>query len=154
LLYLSDVEDSLRIASTIPSTQVIMLGYQLPPVSSIPNLTTVERITVLDALFEPCTALHTLSLDLLRSEAFESYNDLITSIGSQLTGLLESVSSSDKEWLDMILVAHPRLGGNNVQSEQSRGEQAKLNTGGKEEAGKLRELNAEYERAFPSLRYV
>jgi OHCU decarboxylase len=130
-----------------------MLSYQLPPVSSIPNLTIVERIAVLDALFEPCTALHTLSLDLLRFTTFESYSHLITSIGAQLMGLLESVLSGDKEWLDVILAAHPRLGEKNVHSEQSRWEQAQLNMGD-QEAGKLRELNAEYERAFPSLRYV
>ena len=50
--------------------------------------------------------------------------------------------------------AHPRLGEKKVDSEQSRAEQAQLNTGGEAEAEKLRALNEEYEKAFPGLRYV
>jgi len=105
-------------------------------------------------LFEPCTALHTLSLDLLHTETFESYNDLIASVGVQLTDLSESSSTSDTEWLDKILGAHPRLGEKKVESAQSQAEQAQLNTGGVEEATKLRNLNEEYERKFPGLKYV
>jgi len=130
-----------------------MSGLQLPPISSVPSLSTVERAAVLDALFEPCTALHTLSLDLLHTETFGSYNDLIASVGVQLTDLSESPSTSDTEWLDNILGAHPRLGEKKVESAQSQAEQAQLNTGG-EEANKLRNLNEEYEKAFPGLKYV
>jgi hypothetical protein len=131
-----------------------MSSFHLPPVSSIPTLTTTERAAILDALFEPCTALHTLSVELLHDETFESYNTLITSIGIQLTELQHSISTSDTEWLDKILAAHPRLGEKKVDSAQSRGEQAGLNSGGEEEAGQLRELNREYEEKFPGLRYV
>jgi len=131
-----------------------MSSFHLPPVSSIPTLTTTERAAILDALFEPCTALHTLSVELLHDEPFESYNALITSIGIQLTELQHSSSTSDTESLDRILAAHPRLGEKKVDSAQSRGEQAGLNTGGEEEAGQLRELNREYEEKFPGLRYV
>jgi OHCU decarboxylase len=131
-----------------------MSGSQLPPISGVPALSTVERAAVLDALFEPCTALHTLSLDLLHTETFDSYNDLIASVGIQLTDLSESPSTSDTEWLDKILGAHPRLGEKKVESAQSQAEQAQLNTGGEEEATKLGNLNEEYEKTFPGLKYV
>jgi hypothetical protein len=131
-----------------------MSGFQLPPISGVSALSTVERAAVLDALFEPCTALHTLSLDLLHTEMFDSYNDLIASVGVQLTDLSESPSTSDTEWLDRILGAHPRLGEKKVESAQSQAEQAQLNTGGEEEATKLGNLNEEYEKAFPGLKYV
>ena len=133
-----------------------MSNFQLPPVAGLPNLSTIERAAVLDALFEPCRALHTLSLDLLHTEKFESYYDLIASVGVQLIELSESPSTSDTEWLDNILGAHPRLGEPKVDtiSAQSKVEQAQLNTGGAEEAAKLMELNYEYEKTFPGLRYV
>lgn len=128
--------------------------FALPSISSLPSLSTIERATVLDALFEPCTALHTLSLDLLHTQTYPSYNDLIASVGVQLTDLSESESTSDTQWLDKILGAHPRLGEKKVESAQSQAEQAQLNTGGEEEAAKLRNLNLEYEKTFPGLRYV
>lgn len=131
-----------------------MSGHHLPPITGVPALSTIERTAVLDALFEPCTALHTLSLDLLHTRTFDSYNDLIASIGVQLTELAESPSTSDTKWLDKILGAHPRLGAKKVDSEQSRKEQAQLNQGGEEEAQMLRSLNEEYEAKFPGLRYV
>ena len=131
-----------------------MSSYNLPPIASIPALSTIERATILNQLFEPCTALHTLSLDLLHSETFPSYNDLIASVGVQLTDLLESPSISNTDWLDNILGSHPRLGERKVESAQSQAEQAQLNSGGEEEAVKLRALNEEYEKTFPGLRYV
>lgn len=131
-----------------------MSGFQLPPVAELPKASTKDRTAVLDALFEPCTALHTLSVDLLHTQTFGSYNDLIASIGIQLIDLSESPSTSDTEWLDKILGAHPRLGGKKVESAQSRAEQAQLNTGGEQEALKLRYLNEKYEETFPGLRYV
>jgi 2-oxo-4-hydroxy-4-carboxy--5-ureidoimidazoline (OHCU) decarboxylase len=131
-----------------------MSSFTLSPIASVPALSTVGRAAILDALFEPCTALHTLSLDLLRTETFSSYNDLIASVGAQLTELSESHSISDIERLDKILGAHPRLGAKKVDSVLSQAEQAQLNTGGEEEAAMLRELNEEYERTFPGLRYV
>ncbi|RDL39534.1 Uncharacterized protein BP5553_03874 [Venustampulla echinocandica] len=131
-----------------------MSSFQLPPVEGIPTLTTTERTAVLDALFEPCTALHTLSLDFLHDKKFTSYNDLIASIGVQLSDLSESPSTSDSKWLDKILGAHPRLGEKKVESAQAKAEQAQLNTGGEQEAVELRNLNDEYEKTFPGLRYV
>jgi hypothetical protein len=131
-----------------------MSNFKLPPIAGVPALSTIERATVLDILFEPSSPLHTLSLDLLHTVTFPSYNDLIASVGVQLTDLSESPSISDTEWLDKILQSHPRLGAKKVDSIQSQAEQAQLNTGGEEEATKLRELNEEYEKTFPGLRYV
>ena len=126
----------------------------LPAVSTLPSLSATERTRILDLLFEPCVQLHTLSLELLGTSTFDSYNDLIAAIGVQLTQLAESTSASDTQWLESILGAHPRLGAKNVESEQSQAEQAQLNTGGAEEASQLTLLNIEYEGAFPCLRYV
>lgn len=131
-----------------------MPGFQLPPIEGVPSLSTIERAAVLDALFEPCDALHTLSIDLLHTENFQSYNDLIANVGVQLTDLAESPSVSDTEWLDNILGAHPRLGAKKVDSAQSQAEQAQLNTGGEEEARILKDLNDDYEKTFPGLKYV
>jgi hypothetical protein len=131
-----------------------MSSYHLPPIASVPDLTTIERAAVLDTLFEPCIALHTLTIDLLHTTTFESYDDLITAVGRQMKDLSESNLISDTEWLDKILAAHPRLGEKKVDSEQSRGEQAQLNTGVEEEAEQLRRLNIRYECAFPGLIYV
>lgn len=131
-----------------------MSGFTLPPITNLSTLSTTERALVLDTLFEPCTALHTLSVDLLHTQKFTSYNDLVASVGIQLTDLAENPSTSDTEWLHKILGAHPRLGEKKVESVQSQAEQAQLNTGGEEEATKLRAMNTEYEQAFPGLRYV
>lgn len=130
-----------------------MSTYRLPPIDQIRTLPTTAHTHILDALFEPSTPLYTLSLDLLHTKEFSSYDDLITAIGKQLTDLLESGLTS--EWLDKILSSHPRLGEQKINSEQSRAEQAQLNTGGGEdEAEKLRLLNVVYEEKFPGLRYV
>ncbi|MCJ1380015.1 hypothetical protein MMC17_003118 [Xylographa soralifera] len=127
---------------------------KLPPISSLPSLTSSERAAVLDLLFEPCVQLHTLSVALLQERAFPSYDDMIASIGVQLTDLAESTSTSDKEWVESILAAHPRLGDKKVDSSQSRAEQAQLNIGGDDESKSLARLNEEYETTFPGLRYV
>ena len=130
-----------------------MTSYQLPPISTVISLSTSERAEILDKLFEPCTQLHTLSVELLKTEPFSSYNDMIASIGVQLTDLSESTSSSDTEWLDKILGAHPRLGEKKVDSAQSKAEQAQLQ-GDRIQEKELMALNADYEKAFPGLRYV
>ncbi|KEQ94525.1 hypothetical protein AUEXF2481DRAFT_41105 [Aureobasidium subglaciale EXF-2481] len=126
----------------------------LPSISSLPSLSAEQRADILDLLFEPSTPLHTLSVELLRNRTFASYNDLIATVGVQLTELSESSSASDTKWLESILGSHPRLGAKKVESAQSQAEQAQLNTGGEEEAARLRDLNEEYEKTYPGLRYV
>ncbi|KAI9713036.1 MAG: hypothetical protein M1820_001021 [Bogoriella megaspora] len=130
-----------------------MASYKLPSITAIPKLSTTERAAVLDALFEPSVPLHTLALELLHNETFASYDDLVTAIGLQLTKLAESSSTSDTQWLESILAAHPRLGAKNVESTASQDEQKQLQGDG-EEAERLTALNDEYEQKFPGLRYV
>lgn len=131
-----------------------MAAYTLPPITSLPSLPTAEIATILDHLFEPSVPLHTLSIDLLRDQPFSSYDDLIASIGVQLTHLAESSSTSDSKWLESILVAHPRLGEKKIDSTQSKAEQAQLASDPGSGQDRLSELNALYERTFPGLKYV
>jgi hypothetical protein len=128
----------------------------LPALSSLPSLSTSTRASVLDLLFEPSVPLHTLSVSLLQETTFPSYDDLVASVGVQLTELSESASTSDTQWLEKILGAHPRLGEKKVESEQSRREQAQLNAGAgagpaAEESTRLAGLNQEYEKTFPGM---
>lgn len=131
-----------------------MATYRLPPVSTVPNLSSRELAAILDHLFEPCVPLHTLSIGLLRSQCFPSYDDCISSIGVQLTSLAESATTSDTQWLESILGAHPRLGEKKVDSAQSQSEQAQLAAKDDISEDKLAELNSLYENTFPGLRYV
>lgn len=130
------------------------MATTLPTTDSLPNLSAEERAGVLDLLFEPSTPLHTLSVELLGAKTFPSYDDLITSVGVQLTELSESPSQSDTQWLESILGSHPRLGAKKVESTQSQAEQAQLHKGSEEEAQQLKRLNEEYEKTYPGLRYV
>lgn len=131
-----------------------MVVYTLPPISVVPTLSTTEFVTILDHLFEPSVPLHSLSVGLLRGQQFLSYDDCISAIGIQLTTLAESTSTSDTEWLESILKAHPRLGEKRIESTQSQAEQAQLAVADEDGPNKLAELNASYENTFPGLKYV
>ena len=131
-----------------------MTSSRLPPITAVPNLPSQELIAILDHLFEPCVPLHTLSIDLLRTQQFSSYDDCIANIGAQLTTLANSASSSDTEWLESILTAHPRLGEKKIDSKQSLLEQAQLASSGDPNDDLLVKMNAMYETTFPGLRYV
>ncbi|KAL8822381.1 MAG: hypothetical protein Q9191_006883 [Dirinaria sp. TL-2023a] len=133
-------------------TEPMMKG--LPPISNLPSLPPQDRAAILDYLFEPCVPLHTLSLELLRDKSFADYDDLISSIGIQLSDLAESTSTSDTQWLHDILAAHPRLGEKKVDSAQSSAEQAHLKGDEGGEKKSLADLNTLYEQRFPGLRYV
>lgn len=127
----------------------------LPSISSLPSLPTERRAQILDILFEPCTQLHTLSVATLRDNTYQDYASLISTIGDQLSSLLDSSSTSDKDWLDAILSAHPRLGEKQVDSEHSKREQAHLQQDAVDgEAESLEKLNHQYEDTFSGLRYV
>ncbi|KAK4546403.1 hypothetical protein LTR36_002080 [Oleoguttula mirabilis] len=125
----------------------------LPCIKAVPSLSAEERAQILDLLFEPSTQLHTLSVPLLHGKSFESYDDMVSAVGVQLSELSESASMSDTQWLESILGSHPRLGAKKVDSAQSQAEQAQLQGSG-EEAEQLRDLNEKYESKFPGLRYV
>ena len=109
---------------------------------------------MLDLLFEPSPPLNALTLPVLRSTTFPSYEALITAVNAQLKALASSDSPGDVKKLSEILCSHPRLGEKKVESEQSRKEQAQLQSGAEEEKEKLAALNREYEEKFPGLRYV
>ncbi|KAF1933156.1 uncharacterized protein M421DRAFT_603 [Didymella exigua CBS 183.55] len=126
----------------------------LPPVSTLPHVSDSELTKVLDLLFEPSPPLNALTLPVLRSTTFPSYDVLITAANAQLKVLAGSDSPEDVEKLSEILCSHPRLGEKKVDSEQSRKEQAQLQQGAEEEKEKLASLNKEYEEKFPGLRYV
>ncbi|ORY17146.1 Oxo-4-hydroxy-4-carboxy-5-ureidoimidazoline decarboxylase [Clohesyomyces aquaticus] len=126
----------------------------LPAVNSLSHLPDSELTTVLDLLFEPSPPLHQLTLPVLRSTTFPTYDTLIVAISAHLTALAASNSPEDVAKLSKILCSHPRLGEKKVDSEQSRAEQAQLQKGGEEEKEQLARLNREYEGKFPGLRYV
>ncbi|KAL8692646.1 MAG: hypothetical protein Q9218_002379 [Villophora microphyllina] len=132
----------------------MMTSSPFPAIRSVPGLSTAQRAAILDDLFEPCVPLHTLSVSLLAEKTFDSYDDLISSIGVQLTDLAKSTSTSDSKWLESILAAHPRLGQTSIESSQSRAEQAQLNTDADASDPSLADLNALYEQTFPGLRYI
>jgi len=126
----------------------------LPAITTLSHLPDAELANVLDLLFEPSPPLHALSLPVLRSTTFPSYETLIVAVNAQLTALAQSGKPEDVEKLSEILCSHPRLGEKKVDSEQSRAEQAQLQKGGDEEKELLASLNREYEETFPGLRYV
>lgn len=127
---------------------------KLPPIAVVPGLPAEERAAILDSLFEPSVPLHTLSVSLMHQQVFDSYDDLIATVGLQVTDLAESTSTSDTQWLHDILAAHPRMGEKKVDSSWSKGEQAHFRAEGGDVDGDLRELNTLYEKTFPGLRYV
>ncbi|KAF1921376.1 Oxo-4-hydroxy-4-carboxy-5-ureidoimidazoline decarboxylase [Ampelomyces quisqualis] len=126
----------------------------LPPISSLPHAPAPTLISVLDLLFEPSPPLHALALPVLRSTTFPSYDVLIVAVRGQLSALAASAQREDVETLSNILCSHPRLGDKQVDSEQSRQEQAQLHHGEHGHEDDLSSLNREYEEKFPGLRYV
>lgn len=126
----------------------------LPPITTLSHLPDSDLARVLDLLFEPSPPLHALSLPVLRSTIFPTYDTLILAVNSQLEALASSDEPRDVAKLSEILCSHPRLGEKKVESEQSRAEQAQLQQGADEEKEKLAQLNREYEEKFPGLRYV
>ena len=136
----------------------------LPAITSLPTLPDETLTSTLDLLFEPSPALHVLALPTLR-RPFPSYDALIAAIRAQLLDLALSSSSTTTTTdtttnpttqLHNILASHPRLGEPKKEtlSAQSAAEQAKLQSGGEEEAEMLARLNRVYEETFPGLRYV
>ncbi|KAL1604850.1 hypothetical protein SLS60_004390 [Paraconiothyrium brasiliense] len=126
----------------------------LPPVNTLSHLPEDEITQVLDLLFEPSPPLHALSLPVLRSTVFPTYDTLVIAVNAQLAALAQSDDPQDVEKLSEILCSHPRLGEKKVESEQSRAEQAQLQQGAEKEKEQLAALNREYEEKFPGLRYV
>lgn len=126
----------------------------LPSVTTLSHLPDNELTQVLDLLFEPSPPLHALSLPVLKSTVFPTYDVLIVAVNAQLSSLANSDDPKDVDRLSQILCSHPRLGEKKVDSEQSRAEQAQLQKGAEEEKEQLAALNKEYEEKFPGIRYV
>ncbi|WEJ93547.1 hypothetical protein PSN45_001013 [Yamadazyma tenuis] len=137
--------------------------YTLPDIKEVTNLSHEKQSQLLDNLFEPCPTLTAILLQtvLATSTPFSSYKQLIETSRTQL---LEYLRSSEQESektgeirpeIAKIISAHPRLGGaKKVQlSDHSSAEQKSLQ-GSQEETEMLAKLNAQYEEAFPGLRYV
>lgn len=125
----------------------------LPPASTLPTLPSETQSTILSLLFEPSPSLHT-TLSPLLATPHPSYPSLVSAIKSHLL----SLRTTDPQLLLSILASHPRLGAKKVDSAQSAAEQAKLQQGSgadaEEEGRVLGQLNEEYERKFPGLRFV
>lgn len=123
-----------------------------------------EREQVLDSLFEPCDVLRSILIAALldHNQSYESYSHFIEKARTALLEYLltaEAASASGKPMdpnIAKIIAAHPRLGAPvpsqepQKLSEHSAAEQRSL----ADVAGKLGELNEQYERKFPGLRYV
>ncbi|KAK4154939.1 Oxo-4-hydroxy-4-carboxy-5-ureidoimidazoline decarboxylase [Chaetomidium leptoderma] len=138
----------------------------LPAIASLPTLSDTALTSTLDLLFEPSADLHTLALPTIRTLSFASYDDLVTTLRTQLLDIASAVAddADGRKRLHAILGSHPRLGESkqNQQNQQqqqqeeevlsgfSREEQAHLRGEGEALAG----LNQEYEERFPGLRYV
>ena len=98
-------------------------------------------------LFEPTPELTSLLIPLIHTHNPPTYHSLSQLALSKLSSLPPT-----SPLLHAILAAHPRLGAKKVDSEHSQAEQKSL--GSDVEREQLRELNEEYERRFPGLRYV
>jgi 2-oxo-4-hydroxy-4-carboxy--5-ureidoimidazoline (OHCU) decarboxylase len=132
----------------------------LPPATSLNKIGDDAILTnILDLLFEPSPPLHAMALPMLHARYWLSYDDVIDAIYDSLMLMTEeSATADERAELDVILGSHPRLGAKKVESEQSRAEQAQLQNKGDAdadaEAQMLSDLNDEYEKTFPGLRYV
>ncbi|KAA8910501.1 Oxo-4-hydroxy-4-carboxy-5-ureidoimidazoline decarboxylase [Sphaerosporella brunnea] len=123
-------------------------SYTLPPVATLAS-SPQQLQEVLDHLFEPSPALYSLVASQLPRH-FADY----AAFADWVAGLLRSGLRGDDETLLSILRAHPRLGAKRVDSVHSQAEQKSLAVADPDEAGRLLELNDEYERTFPGMRYV
>ncbi|PFH57852.1 hypothetical protein XA68_14471 [Ophiocordyceps unilateralis] len=129
-----------------------MAAAQLPAISDLRYCSEPEQTAVLDLLFEPSAAIHTVLVPVIKSDDFPSYPKLISACHRSLVSL---AGENRGEKLLAVVGSHPRLGAANIDSAQSAAEQASLGGGGgQDEATALAALNAEYEARFPGLRYV
>ncbi|KAK9471319.1 Oxo-4-hydroxy-4-carboxy-5-ureidoimidazoline decarboxylase [Dipodascopsis tothii] len=126
------------------------MAYVLPSPAAFTALSAADRGTALTHLFEDSAALRALVVPLF--DGASSYDDVIDRTRVALTDLAAAAApgTDAQARLFEILAAHPRLGARKVESVHSQAEQASLQ--GEGEA--LAALNAEYEAAFPGLRYV
>lgn len=127
------------------------MAQQLPPISDLRSLPENAQLKVLDLLFEPSPAIHSTLLPVIQTASYSSYLELIEQCRVALFDLAAS-STPDTPNPELLSVvgSHPRLGAKKVDSAQSAAEQANLQGQGQQ----LAELNEEYEKKFPGLRFV
>lgn len=117
-----------------------------------------EQDAILATLFEPCPALNGLIRNtVLPGNSYTTFLEFIDGVRTALMALVEESVHNPLsiESLQQIVCAHPRLGAADPASLllHLRQEQQSLQ-GRQQELQQLKQLNAEYERAFPGLRYV
>lgn len=142
--------------TSVKSDQFFFFMFELPPPSLFPELSTAQKIEVLDHLFEPCPTLADLLLPRVFASPYTNYGAFIETSRTQLLAYLaeEEKKAEISPAISKIISAHPRLGPSKDKlSSHSNAEQKSL-AGTQEEAQKLAQLNDEYEKAFPGLRYV
>ncbi|RMD39800.1 hypothetical protein DV735_g5326, partial [Chaetothyriales sp. CBS 134920] len=159
----------------------VFLHQPVPPqehdliTNSLATISTAARSAVLDLLFEPSPALHTLAdAPLLTQTAYPTYSALIAAVRQHLTNLRNSDLDTDQAQLNDILSSHPRLGAKKAAaatatvpealSEMSRREQEAMRAAegavsAPEQQGstleeRLSALNDKYEATFGGLKYV
>ncbi|KAL1854313.1 hypothetical protein VTK73DRAFT_8801 [Phialemonium thermophilum] len=141
----------------------------LPPITSLPTLSDASLASTLDLLFEPSEELHALALPVVRGAApFASYAELVEALRQALLDVAARLERGIdvrtlRRQLHAVLESHPRLGERRVASPLSAEEQKNLRGGNADGASqeaedeglrRLRDLNGEYEKKFPGLRYV
>lgn len=133
-----------------------IMAYKLPPINELQSLNSQQRSEVIDHLFEKCKTLQAFLSTKAFNKKFTSYQDFIENIRYELLWLLSLNDPNDFEKIAEIIGAHPRLGATKVVklSEHSLKEQASLQQSSAEEKRRLNELNQNYEKTFPGLRYV
>ena len=124
-----------------------MEGYKLPRIQAVSQLPQEEQNTILDKLFEPSSTLQLHCRSIIQQSGFSGYDDLIQAVKCKLQSL-------DTVTLDEVLASHARLGEKKVDSEQSRLEQAQLQSQSASEGQKLTDMNHAYEKTFSGLRYL
>lgn len=138
----------------------------LPPVAVLAAADAGLHDHVLTLLFERSDALADLVTPELQGRSFSSYEEYIKVVEIQLLDLLRGKNAQplleQLRLLDSILQAHPRLGASKAVSHEpaklsaaSSMEQRSLVTSESDSDTRgLQKLNEEYERVFPSLRYL
>lgn len=133
-----------------------MSDYKLPPIESLPKESDSVKEEALTHLFEPCPTLNgTIIAEVLTPQkTFSKYGELIEQARTKLLDIVAKDSSDPR--ISKIIAAHPRLGApKNVKlSAHSEAEQKNLKAASEEQTAKLKELNDQYEKTFPGLRYV
>ncbi|CAD1813312.1 OHCU decarboxylase family protein [Candida parapsilosis] len=135
--------------------------YQLPPIEQFRSSPPEEQKVVIDHLFEPCDSLNWFIQSCVIKKNYESYAEFINLVRNELeilvyrNGFFAVRNGFEANTLiNEIISAHPRLGApkHTKLSQHSAEEQKKL--GGEQMQKRLAELNEEYEKTFPGLRYV